>query len=250
MAESSLRLTQRRWSWRRRSWLGVTAVLVGAGLLTIYAAYPVLASCLIIVAIGYTLQFAGANLPGVFVWIAAAAMLSAALWTTSRSIFPPDFFLAFGGFSFSLPAGVAFLVASIKNRGRCAANFAGCMLVLFTVLIYWFPGGTLKTYRQCRDASRETRQKILVLHCLAGDIEAIRARLGRVPNDEAELVALPGKPMPHHVLYVNQGKSNFVLTVWVPQAWGWWDMLAGDWTSLVQTMCRGFGFRMPSDATE
>jgi hypothetical protein len=98
------------------------------------------------------------------------------------------------------------------------------MLVLFTVLIYCLPGGTLKTYRHRREATQETRQTILVLHCLAGDIEAIGTRLGRVPNDEAELVALRGKPMPHHVAYVNQGKSNFVLTVWIPQAWGWRDM--------------------------
>ena len=94
------------------------------------------------------------------------------------------------------------------------------MLVLFTVLLFWFPGLTLKMYRYRWDAMQETRHKILVLHCLAGDIEAIRARLGRVPNDEAELVALRGKPMPHDVVYLNRGKSNFMLFVWIPQAWG------------------------------
>jgi hypothetical protein len=194
---------------------------VGAGLLAIYAEHPVLAAWLIIAAIGYTLRFAGANVPGVLLWIAAAAMLNSAVWTTSLGELV---LLALGGALLSLPAGVVFLVASIKNRKRCAANCAGCMLVLFTVLICLFPGHTLNTYRDRREANQDSRQKILALHRLAADIEAIRARLGRVPNDEAELVALGGKPMPLHVLYVNQGTNSYVLIGGVPQLWGHSDL--------------------------
>jgi hypothetical protein len=229
MAGSSLQLKQQgnfRW---RRSWLGVTGVLVvagvGGGLLTIDAEHPVLASCLIIAAVGYTLWFAGANVPGVLLWIVAAAMLSVAVWATSHgAFFPPEILLALGGFLLSLPAGAVFLVASIKNRRRCAASCAGCTLVLSTVLIFWFPGETLHTYRDRREADQDARQTILMLHRLAADIDAIRARLGRVPNDDAELVALRGKPMPPDFLYVNQGDQSYVLTGFVCQLWGRGDI--------------------------
>ena len=224
MAESSLRLTKARWSWQRWSRLGVAGILVGAGLLAIYAGQPVLASCLIIAAIGYSLWFVGANTPGIVLWIVGAPMLSAAVWTASNrdwwNFLPPQILLTLGGFLLCLPAGICFLLASIKNRGRCAANCGGCMLVVFTVAIFSFPGCTLKTYRDTRDDKQGGRQTILALHRLIGDIEAIRARLGRVPNDEAELVTLRGKPMPPDVHYLNRGNPDYMLSGRFGGLWG------------------------------
>ena len=215
MAESSLLSTQPQWFWRQWSRLGVTGVLAGAGLLTIYAEQPGLASCLIIAAIGYSLWFAGANILGIVLWIAAAAMLSVAVWTTSNhdpwNFIPPEILLTFGGFLLCLPAGILFLVASIRNRRRCAANCGGCMFVLFAVLIFWSPGLTLKMYRNVREDEQGGRQTILAVHCLIRDIEAIRMRLGRVPNDEAELVALRGKPMPTHLHYLSRGNPDYAI---------------------------------------
>jgi hypothetical protein len=227
MARNSVESKPHRWFRRSSSWLDVKAVLavggMGAGLLMICGEWPILGSWLIIAAAGYALWFAGANIIGVLLWIAVAAMLSVALWTNSRSLFPPDILLALIGFLISFPAGMVFLVASIRNRRRCCANCAGCMLVFFTVLIFCVPGWTFKRYRCERDDRQETRQTIFAAHCLASESDAIFARLGRVPRDEAELVALRGKPMPPHVFYRERGKDRYLLSCDVPQLWGYRD---------------------------
>ena len=145
MAESSLQLNEKRWFRRQWSWHGLISALVvagaGAGLLTIFGDHTILAAWLVIAAIGYALGFAGANRAGVLLWVVAAAMLSAAVWMPCHhTLFAPDILLALAGFVLALPASVVFLVASIRNRRRCAENCAGCMLVLFTVLIFLVPG--------------------------------------------------------------------------------------------------------------
>ncbi|MFL5329977.1 MAG: hypothetical protein ACJ8C4_13815 [Gemmataceae bacterium] len=47
-----------------------------------------------------------------------------------------------------------------------------------------------------RQSEREHRENSVTLRKLLVDLEDIRTRLGRVPTDEAELIALRGKPMP------------------------------------------------------
>jgi hypothetical protein len=161
---------------------------------------------------------------GIVLWIAAAAMLSAVVWTTFNhdpfTFLGPEILLALGGLLLCLSAGLLFLVASIRDRRRCPANCAGCMFVFFTVLVFWFPGMTLKTYRDTREEEQRGRQTIVSLHCLIGDIEAIRSRFGQVPNDEAELVGLRGKPMPAHLHYVSRGNPDYAIFGLFGGLWG------------------------------
>jgi len=133
------------------------------------------------------------------------------------------FFPALFGLLLSLPAGVVFLYVSIKNQERCAANCAGCMLTLFTVVIFCFPAMSLKIYCSDRDDKKETRRTIVALHCLSCDANAIFARLGRVPNDDAELVSLRGKSMPSRIFYANQGNDKYVIFGGVHKVWGYND---------------------------
>lgn len=227
MAENSVELKPHEWFRHLGNRLGVKGAIAvggaGAGLLLIDGEWPVLGSWLIIAATGYALWFAGAYVIGVLLWIAAAAMLSVTLWTNSRGMLPPEILLGLIGFLITLPAGVVFLVVSIRDQSRSCANSAGCMLVFFTAVIFCFPGWMFKMYRCERDARQETRQTILAVHCLASDSDAIFARLGRVPRDEAELAALRGKPMPPHVFYSERGKDRYLLSCGVPQLWGYRD---------------------------
>jgi hypothetical protein len=165
-------------------------------------------------------------------------MLSVAFWTPlSRDDFfvPSGGLFALGGFLLSLPAGILLLLASVKNRTRCAGNCAGCMIVLFALVVYWVSGGTMRSYRVGPEAVQQTRQLILMLHRLTADIEAIRVRLGRLPNDEAELVALRGKPMPpyyqdYRVRYMRNyregyPRADYFLECGASQFWGHhWDL--------------------------
>jgi hypothetical protein len=200
--------------------LGLAAVGAAAWALTTYARSPIAASCLTIVAICWTLfRFGRANLWGVVLWGFAAAILSAGFWTpeTSESdhglfVIPRGVVLGAGGFLLSLPAGIVFLFASVKNRSRCAGNCAGSMIVLFTFVVYCTAGSAMRTHRVGPEFVQETRQLLLTLHRLSAEIEAIRARTGRLPKDEAELVVLRGKPMPpfYHdycVHYSREGDS-------------------------------------------
>jgi hypothetical protein len=159
-----------------------------------------LAFWLLIAIVGPILHRFGRVSPlGIVLWMIAAAMLST-WWCVPTSLGNTwvgiSHILAAIGVVLSLAAGVLFLVASFRDRGRCVANCAGFMLVFFSVIIPVDAAYTMHSRRAGPEAVQETRQLILTLHQLAADIEAIRARTGRLPKDEAELVALQGKPMP------------------------------------------------------
>ncbi len=224
-AENDLPTQRAASSRRRRAWFLAIVVLAvagaAAGLVAVYAHDPISASWVMIVAVGLTLfQFAGASRAsgwGVVFWIMAAAILSAGFWTLAslhEFMIPSGAIFTVGGFLLSLPAGILFLVASIKNRSQCAGNCAGCMIVLFTFVIYCISGGTMRHYRAWPESVQETRQLILTLHRLTADIETFRSQLGRIPKDETELVSLRGKPMPPYhqnygIRYMSFGKDRY-----------------------------------------
>jgi hypothetical protein len=63
------------------------------------------------------------------------------------------------------------------------------------------------------------------MHKLGAEIEAIRARIGRLPNDEQELVALRGQPMPpyfraYQTHYYRHNKDAYRIDAMVPDFWG------------------------------
>jgi hypothetical protein len=232
---STMEPSSRRWE----TWLGVpvgfVVVGVAAWLLTVYAHAPIVAAWLVIAAVGWMLsRFGKASVLGIIVWIAAAAVLSAGFWTPvsfhGLFFFPSSFAFTAGGLLLSLPAGIIFLIASIKNQPRCAGNCAGCMIVLFTFVIYCTSGSTMQTHRFGPESIQETRQMILTMHRLSAEIEAIRAKTGRLPKDEAELVALRGKPMPpyrgdYRVSYQRNDQGGYNLNCCASHFWGrGWDI--------------------------
>jgi hypothetical protein len=99
------------------------------------------------------------------------------------------------------------------------------MIVFFTVIIPAVSVYTIWDKRAGAEAVQETRQLILTLHRLSAEIEAIRAQMGRLPKDEAELVALRGKPMPTYyrdsrVSYLRDDRNGYRLDCCVSYLWG------------------------------
>jgi hypothetical protein len=236
-------LKQEQWFRRQKAWLialtllGVVAAM--AWLLATQGERPIPASCMMIAAMGGILwRLGGANAWGTLLWGLAAAVLSAGFWTPAslhEFLFPSSMAFTTGGVLLSLPAGIIFLVASIKSQSRCAGNCAGFMMVVFTLAIYWTSGSTMRTYRSGPEAVQETRQLISILHRLAADIEKFRSERGRLPRDEAELIALRNKPMPRYyqdyrIGYSQQGShdgsdGDYYLECGASQFWGHhWDI--------------------------
>ena len=140
----------KRWAWHIVP--GMLAAVAALALpLTLYAHRPILASCLMVGVVVWTLwRLLGANAWGVVLWGLAGVILSAGFWTPVSPhgllLVPSSLGFTVGGFLVSLPAGIIFLVASARNRSRCAGNCAGCMVVLFSFVIYWTAGGHMRTY--------------------------------------------------------------------------------------------------------
>ncbi len=200
MSATSLRRNQEHWFRSPWVWLGAMGVVAVAAAPVLHAPVLVLASWLVIGTVGWILhRFGRATVIGIVLWAAAGVLMSASLWA-SPSLGDPWVrilhFLPAAGLALTLPAGLVFLVASVRDRKRCAGNCAGCMVVLFSIIVPAVSACTIHRHRARCEAVQETRQLILMLHQVAGEIEAIRAQTGQLPKDEAELVALRGKPLP------------------------------------------------------
>jgi hypothetical protein len=79
--------------------------------------------------------------------------------------------------------------------------------------------------REGPEAIQETRQLIVKLHRLSAEIEAIRAKTGRLPKDETELVALRGKLLPpcsdnYPPSYYRDDRGGYSLNGYVTYFWG------------------------------
>jgi hypothetical protein len=203
MLGDNLGLKQKHRFRRQAAWLIALAALAAAAAVALPLTpgrIPVLASYFAIAAVALTLWFAGANPIGTILWVSAAAILCAGVWTRvsyhGLVMFPISSAYTAGGILLSMPAVTLFVLALIKNQSRCAGNCAGCMVVLFTFVIYGTSRDTMYSYRDWPETVQETRTLISTLHQLTAEIEELRSQLGRLPRDEAELVALRGKPMP------------------------------------------------------
>lgn len=183
--------------------LGLAVVGVAIWLLVAYGHSPILAAWVVIAGVGWILcQYGKASVFAVILlWITAATMLALGL-CRPISLGQPWLgigqFLGTAGFLLFLAAGLLFLIASLKDRKRCAGNCAGFMLVFFSVVIAAASAYNVHCHRDGIETVQETRQMLLTLHRLTMEIEAIHARTGRYPANEAELVALRGKPMPQY----------------------------------------------------
>jgi hypothetical protein len=104
------------------------------------------------------------------------------------------------------------------------------MIVFFSVLVTAMSAHAIHSRREMAGAVQETRQLLLTLHRLSAEIEAIRAKTGRLPKDEAELVTLRGKPMPpyyrqYQVRYYRNEMGGYSMHCSAPDFWGeHWDL--------------------------
>ena len=183
--------------------LGLVVVGVVAWLVTVHSRVPTLAAWLAVVAVGWILyRFDWANrLGAVLLCISAAIILG--LWLAASTPLEQQWvqiaqFVGTGASLLFFATGILFFIASIKVPKRCAGNCAGFMIVFFSVVIPAVSAYTIQSRRKTPEAVQETRQMLLTLHRLTAEIEAIHAKTGRYPANEAELVALRGKPMPQY----------------------------------------------------
>jgi|SRR3972149_1492172 len=105
--------------------------------------------------------------------------------------------------------------------------------LLFVVLVISLGLGFLGVLKQRSDRLRSKLEQLAkedkaTLKAIVRDVDAIRAKLGRAPKDEAELVALLGKPMPvvHDQgvptsvrYYCNGDGYTLVYTLWATDDW-------------------------------
>ena len=152
------------------------------------------------------LRYGKANLFGVVLWLVAAVMISLGFW---QPLFGEGFLLptiSASAVLFFLIAAVIFFAVSLMDGPHRAGNCAAFMVAMFSVIVPGVCGGTIAHVRSHPENIQETRLLLLKLHRLGADIEAIRARLGRLPKSEEELVGLRGQPMPtyyqnYHIHY-------------------------------------------------
>ena len=179
-------------------WLSGVLLLAAAWAFVIYMNAPWAASYVMAAAIGWILyRLARANASGIALWCLAVVAVG-----TTCGVLPgseADGLMALcslTGVILLLASATAFLAAALKDRIHRGGNCAGCNLALFT-LIAWVAGyAGINSRVRHQDAVQRTTETIIELHKLAAEVESIRARLGRLPNDEMELVALRQKPMP------------------------------------------------------
>jgi hypothetical protein len=100
-------------------------------------------------------------------------------------------------------AGLRFLWAARKTTLARGPNAAMVVVSVFTLIIPASVAATISRVRDCDSEYQETTQMLLGLHQVASDIDAFRKARGRVPNDEDELVAWRGSPMPSWSKYGN-----------------------------------------------
>ncbi len=221
-----------RWQFR---WLIAVIILAAAAgaawLLVACAGLWALAGCIVIAAAGFVLyRFGRADGLGVGLWcLAAAAMnvgFAAAMQAETFGL------LAISGLA-TIPlfaaSAVVFLLAAVKRRSGRAANCAGCVLVACTLIV---PLTAVWTVRGClsgQEAAQRTTENLIALHQLGTEVESFRTRLGRLPKDEAELVALRGKLMPfyrtsysssHPIRYTRRDQGEFCLECDFSDFWG------------------------------
>jgi hypothetical protein len=176
--------------------------------------------------------FGGPTPSGLVLWCAGSVAIAIAF----RSSFHEgsDASAVFGWLGLVCVAAsvLAFLVAAVKRRKGQAANCGGCVLALFTLIIPATAANTIHRSLWRQDDIQETTRTLVTVHKLAQDIDSIRARLGRLPKDERELVRLRGKPMPlfgsghHPISYYRVSDSDYLLNFSFRSFWGYhWDLL-------------------------
>ena len=217
-------------------WLLGISILAAASAvawaMVVYADAPWFASCVLTAAVGGILhRLARVNTAGIVIWSMVAL-------STASSVCLPD--VAFGllallctlaAMVLSAISVIVFLVAAAKDRTRRGRNCACCNLVLFTLVVGATSGAKISGHLRHQEAARHTTETLVKLNKLGVEIESIRSRLGRLPKDEEELVALRGRPMPtfreqFQIHYSRCDGDHYYLECCVNDFWGRaWDIM-------------------------
>jgi hypothetical protein len=194
-----------------------------------------LASYVMAAAIGWVLyRLARVNTVGIVLWCLAVVVLGTGLWALpTGKVDGLRVFCALTWLLSVVASSIVFFVAGVKDRTHRGRNCACCDLALFTligwIIICVICANVQSQVRRQEDA-QQTTETLIKLHKLATEIESFRARLGRLPKDEEELVALRGEPMPTFyqqfaIHYKRLGGDRYELTCSLRSFWGYgWDL--------------------------
>jgi len=216
-------------------WLRGFAILTAgfgvAWLLAVFLDMPWLASWTTAATVGWVLiRVARANARGVVFWWLALVALS----TSVRALLHGTEFgwvvcSAVAGLVLTVIACLVFLVAAVRDRTRRGRNCACFNLALFTLVFWMISAGDIGSRLHYLKEVRHTTKVLTSLHALGTEIESLQARLGRLPKDEEELVALRGKPLPafykeYRIHYQRQDGDQYRLECSLSDFWGHaWD---------------------------
>jgi len=198
-------------------------------LLIDYVDSPILASCMFTGVVGWFLsRWVGLNFWGVLFWCSALVLSYAMSWekattalhgTANTQVLLAVEMLCVGA------SMVCFFVASMRNQKKRKRNVIGVVLAILVLIS--FAGKTTGTPRQNAylEAVRKTTQTLIGFHQLGNEVEALRAKLGRLPNNEEEFVRLRGEAMPvysgtHCYHYSHADGTHYQISCCMNCIWG------------------------------
>jgi hypothetical protein len=206
----------KRWVW------GVALVMATAAFiwwLAVGAGWPHFASLVAAPLIAYGLfRFARVNGYGLALWLVGTMLVISFSGISHNGwyIRGLDVLCGFAMMVIMLISCVVFLVTAFDDQARRGRHCAACVMVVSSVFIPASCAATSVRNAQYLKSVAYTTETLLTLNRLSVEIEAIRARLGRLPEGEQELVTLRGAPMP--TFYENYRINYVVIDGWCLQS--------------------------------
>jgi hypothetical protein len=230
-------LTTAEWVGLSKRWVwGVALVMATAafiGWLAVGAGWPHFASLLAATLIAYGLfRFARVNGYGLALWLVGTMLVISFSGISQNGWFIRglDVLCAFAMMVIMLISCVVFLVTAFDDQTLRGRHCAACVMVVSSVFIPASCAATSVRNAQYLKSVAFTTETLLTLNRLGIEIEAIRARLGRLPEGEQELVTLRGAPMPtfyedYRISYERRDEQDYILSCTLDSFWGHgWDL--------------------------
>ncbi len=175
-------------------------------------------------------RLARVNGYGIALWLVAEILAAILFWMLQNAWF--NGLMALCGFAtlaLVLVSSVIFLVTAFEDRARCGRHCAACIFALSWLIISGSCVSKARGHTQYLEDVEHTTETLVTLHCLAADIETIRARLGRLPTQQ-ELETLRGAPLPaywkdYRIEYQRLDEEHYHLACSMQSFWGHgWDL--------------------------
>lgn len=224
----------KRWAWRVALAMVTTAFI---GWLAVGAGWPHFAALLAATLIAYVLfRFARVNGYGLALWLVGIVLVISFSCVLHNGWFIRglEAFCGFVMIVLMLISCAVFLVAAVDDQTRRGRHCAACVMVVSSVFIPASCAATFVRNAHYLKSVALTTETLLTLNRLSIEIEAIRARLGRLPKGEQELVTLRGAPMPtfyedFQIRYERRDEQDYILSCTLNSFWGHgWDLFGWD----------------------